>query len=133
MAIDSYFYVTIEQPQAALGDPGAVIFPSLECKDGEDDFCFDVGEDKSHWEFGFFRYSYKLHNYMKNLYYAAGGTREFDSVKFPLTREHFKGIYEGLLRGELCDSQYRKLDLLIIISTALDILRNGDFVYYDSW
>lgn len=33
MAIDSYFYVTIEQPQAALGDPGAVIFSSLEGKD----------------------------------------------------------------------------------------------------
>ena len=130
MATESYFYVTIEQPQAALGDPGAVIFPSLEGKDAN---YLEESEDKSHWEFGFFRNSYKLHNYMKNLYYAAGGTREFDSVMFPLTSEHLKSIYERLLRGDLHSSKYEKLELLIVISTALDILRNGDFVYYDSW
>ena len=127
MGLDAWFYASEEKFITDPEDAGAIV---------------PVDEEayKDPIEISYFRKFHPLQDYMEGLYYERGGGNSFNCLKLQLDEHDLKILLEHTLTGALITAYmnpdyilYYKTELLIIVHSALHLLKDGFTVYYDSW
>ena len=128
MGLDAWFYASEEKFITDPEDAGAIV---------------PVDEDSSEnaIRVGYFRKFHPLQEYMSNLYCEKGGQDGiFNCKKVQLYEQDLKNLMEATMTDAFTTedmpaqhSIYYKTELLIIVHSALHLLKDGFTVYYDSW
>lgn len=128
MGLDAWFYASEEKFVTDPEDAGAIVPVSAE-------------SSKNTFEVGYFRKFHPLQEYMSNLYCERGGQDGvFNCKKVQLYEHDFKDLLEAAMTETLMTEPmpaefifYYKTELLIIVHSATQLLKDGFTVYYDSW
>lgn len=127
MGLDAWFHASQEEFITDPEDAGAIV---------------PVDEEtyKDPIEISYFRKFHPLQDYMEGLYYERGGGNSFNCLKLQLDEHDLKILLEHTLTDAFTTedmpaqhSIYYKTELLIIVHSALHLLKDGFTVYYDSW
>lgn len=127
MGLDMYLF-SAKKLRAVKGDPGAVKVD---------------GRSKAPVEIAYWRKHPDLHGLMEDIYQGKDGTAEdFNCVGVELTKDDIDYIISVIDLGELPDTQgfffgdsdgLEKEHDLDVFKRALEIVKSGEHVYYDSW
>ena len=128
MGLDAWFYASEEKFVTDTEDAGAIV-------------PVDEGTSENTIEVGYFRKFYPLQEYMSDLYCERGGQGDtFNCKKVQLYEQDFKDLLEAAMTGTLMTEStpaesifYYKTELLIIVHSAIHLLKDGFTVYYESW
>ena len=127
MGLDAWFYASEDEFITDPEDAGAIV---------------PVDEDSSKNAIivGYFRKFHPLQGYMAKLYCERGGQDGiFNCKKIPLSENGLKDVLVSAIADTFTEgmpaqhSIYYKTELLIIVHSALHLLKDGFTVYYDSW
>ncbi len=128
MGLDAWFYASEDEFITDPEDAGAIV---------------PVDEDSSEnaIRVGYFRKFHPLQEYMAKLYCEKGGQDGiFNCKKVQLYEQDLKNLMEATMTDAFTTedmpaqhSIYYKTELLIIVHSALHLLKDGFTVYYDSW
>ena len=127
MGLDAWFYASEGEFVTDPEDAGAIV---------------PVDEDSSEnaIRIGYFRKFHPLQEYMAKLYCERGGQDGiFNCKKVPLSENDLKDVLVSAIADTFTEgmsaqhSIYYKTELLIIVHSALHLLKDGFTVYYDSW
>lgn len=126
MGLDAWFFASQEEFKTDPEDAGAIV---------------PVDEEayKDPIDVGYFRKFHPLQDYMQNLYFEREGQDSFNCKKIPLSENDLKDVLVSAIADTFTEgmpaqhSIYYKTELLIIVHSAIDLLKDGFTVYYDSW
>lgn len=126
MGLDAWFFASQEEFKTDPEDAGAIV---------------PVDEEayKDPIDVGYFRKFHPLQDYMQNLYFEREGQDSFNCKKIPLSENDLKDVLVSAIADTFTEdmpaqhSIYYKTELLIIVHSALHLLKDGFTVYYDSW
>lgn len=131
MGLDAWFIASEKEFKTDPKDAGAIV-------------PVDEESSKNTIEIGYFRKFHSLQDYMENLYIEREGQDIFNCKKLLLDETDLKDILVSAIAGTFTEkmfvqhsiyynSIYYKTELLIIVHSALQLLKDGFTVYYDSW
>lgn len=126
MGLDAWFYASEGEFVTDPEDAGAIV-------------PVDEESSKNAIEVGYFRKFHPLQDYMQNLYFEREGQDSFNCKKIPLSENDLKDVLVSAIADTFTEgmsaqhSIYYKTELLIIVHSALHLLKDGFTVYYDSW
>lgn len=126
MGLDAWFFASQAQFKTDPENAGAIV---------------PVDEEayKDPIDVGYFRKFHPLQEYMEEIYYERGGGNTFNCKKIPLSENDLKDVLVSAIADTFTEdmpaqhSIYYKTELLIIVHSALHLLKDGFTVYYDSW
>ena len=127
MGLDAWFYASEEKFVTDPEDAGAIV-------------PVDEESSKNAIKVGYFRKFHPLQDYMENLYFEREGIEtSFNCKKLPLSKNDLEDVLVSAIAGTFTEemsakhSVYYKTELLIIVHSAIQLLKDGFTVYYDSW
>jgi hypothetical protein len=91
----------------------------------------DEFHKKTYEELYYWRKNHNLHAWMEELYIAKGGTDEFNCKVLLLTMDDIKNLEQWLNENE--DDDDKKGNTLTFCELAIDAIKNGYAIIYDSW
>jgi hypothetical protein len=89
-------------------------------------------------EFYYWRKHYALHDWMRALYHAKGGDKEFNLVPVRLTTRDLQALKRAIKKGQIPsswaeeDEGQRKYDLKFV-ARCQELIKQGYIVMYTSW
>ena len=109
-----------------------------------DDFEFTHDENKAMKELFYWRKHHDLHGWMERLYRAKGGDKEFNCQRIRLTENDLLQLRAdlksqllpkttGFFFGNNPPDDYTLKNDLKFVRLALQAVKRGKAVYYDSW
>ena len=126
MGLDAWFYASEDEFKTDPEDAGAIV-------------PVDEKTSENAIEVGYFRKFHPLQDYMQNLYFEREGQDSFNCKKISLSENDLKDVLVSAIADTFTEgmpaqhSIYYKTELLIIVHSALHLLKDGFTVYYDSW
>ncbi len=102
-------------------------------------------EDPTKEEFAYWRKFNALHRWMENLYVSRGGTKTFNCIDLPLSKEDLKHLERDCIAGTITPTagfffgSQEPLEtedyeaITTFITQANEIIEAGRHVFYSSW